>query len=161
VLDDWNYQTPVERDGDTDVDLLPVDDACAGDRRVHHRKCLQALRHGFDDERHVTELLAGGCLELGALRRADSGDAREVDLDERSDVGRCVPRRDHVIADQRAHFGHRLDDIAGPRLRKSECVYARRTTGADSGTHWRPRTRFDKAEYVALGHATSDARPVK
>ena len=133
ALDDGDDESPVERDRDADVDLLAIDDFVAAHRRVDDRVRLQPVDDRFQDERHVRELLAGRLLELGAILRANPRDAREVDLEERAHVRRRVPRRDHVLADQRAHLGHRLDDVARPRLGKRQrCRTWTRRAGADA-----------------------------
>jgi hypothetical protein len=99
-----------------DVDRPAVDDVLPCYRRVHDRKCFQRLYDAGDDERHVGELLSGRGLEIGALPRANARNTSEIDLHERRDVSRSAPRGNHVVADQRAHFGHRLDAIARPWL---------------------------------------------
>src|SRR5512132_174603 len=112
MLDDGNDEPPVQRNGYAEVDLLSINDVGPRDGRIHHRECLQALRYRFDDEGHVGELLAGCGFELRTFLRTNAGDPREVDLYKRCDVRGGLARGHHVVADERAHLGHWLNDIA-------------------------------------------------
>ena len=132
VLDDGDDESPVERDGDADVVLLAIDDVDAGDGRVEHGELLQRRRRRrLMMNGRIGELLAGLRLELRArFLLPDPRDAREVDLEERGDVRGGVARRDHVLARERADLRHRLDAVAGPRLRARGRAARRRVARA-------------------------------
>src|SRR5581483_10600768 len=159
VLDDRNDQAPVERDGDSNVVLLAVDHIVAGDRRIQRRELTQTVDRGLDDERHERETLTRGSLELRALFRADSRDSGEINLEYRRDVSRRAAREDHVVADQRAHLAHRLDDIAFPRFWERPFVddMRRRWCGRPTDRWLRRTPMRDQRFDVSLRDATRDA----
>ncbi len=172
MLDDRNDESPVERHGDADVVLLAVDEVGAGHRRVHDRERLEAVDDGFDDERHVGQLLAGVGLEAGPVLRAQACDAGEVELHERRHVRGSAARDDHVLGDALAHDRHGLDDVARPRLGGGPVLLdaARRVHRGRRGRATRDRgrgrggglrgARVDVVHDVALGDATGDAAPL-
>ena len=146
VLDDGHDQSPLERHGDADVDVLVIDDGVAVDRCVDHRDGLQRARHGRDDERQVGRLAAGvsrSLLRILAMRG-------EVHLEHRVHVRRGPPAEHHVLGNLLPHHRHRLDAIAGLRL---PCL---------PGLPCLPRLPclFEVVEDVVLGHAARDAGPV-
>ena len=103
---DRDDQTPVERHGHADVDVLLVNDVGAIHRCVDDRHFLEALGARLRDERHVGEL-AAGLFVLGFLRLANLVDLGEVDLERRMHVRRCAPAHHHVLGDLPAHHAHR------------------------------------------------------
>ena len=63
----------IERDGDSEIDLVVIDDVRAFDRSVHDRERAQGFGRGARDERQVREPEAVLRLELFLLlRRASS-----------------------------------------------------------------------------------------
>src|SRR5438034_1450213 len=122
---------------------------------------LESVDYGFDDERQIRELLAGRPLELRAVLRANARQPRKVDLEERADVRRGVARRDHMLADERAHLGHRFDDVARPWLRHWEVWDG----GSDSATRRRRgggvSAGSQEIDEIAFRDAARDAGSLK
>ena len=74
--------------------------------------CLQRLDRGAEDERQVGQLDAVLREEVVLVLRADAGDVRVVDLEDRRDVRRGPLGEDHVLGGDPADLRHRDDFVA-------------------------------------------------
>ena len=114
VLDDRDDKAPIERDGNSHIDILMVDDGLAVDRRVHDRYGAQRIDDGFHDERQVRELRAGA-LVLRLFCVANLRHAAEIHLEYGMYVRRGAAAGDHVLGDSLPHHRHRHDLTDQPR----------------------------------------------
>ena len=114
VLDDGNDESPVERDGDADVDVLAVADGVAFHLRVDDGHLAQGGDDGAGDERHVGELDAVALLIFVFFFFPDFDDAREVDLEDGVHVRGGAFGVDHALRDDGAHLAHG-NQLAGLR----------------------------------------------
>ena len=87
LLEHGDDQTPLQRDGDADVDVLVVADGLAFRGSVHDRVFAKSLDGGAGDERHVRELDAVALLVLVLFPFAEFDDAGHVHLENGVDMG--------------------------------------------------------------------------
>ena len=103
-LDDGNDESPVERNGDANVDVRGVADGVACHLRVDDGHFAQVGDDGAGDEGHIGELDAVALLVLALLFRAEVDDFGEVHLEDGVDVRVGVLGVDHALRDDGAHF---------------------------------------------------------
>ena len=71
VLDDRDNQSPVEGDGDAQVDITVIVNAIAFDRRVDDRELAGAVNGGAAEERHEGQLGPRPALKIVLQAMAD------------------------------------------------------------------------------------------
>ena len=111
LLNDGDNQTPVESDGDADVDVLVVEDGFALHRGVDDGVLAEGLHGGARDEWHVGQLHAIALLVLALFLLAQFDDARHVHLEDSVDVRAGGLGLDHALGDDGTHLGKR-DELA-------------------------------------------------
>ena len=115
VLDDRHDESPVERDRDPQVDVAPEHGALAAHGGVDAGVLPEPVGHRLRDEGQVGQVHAPvGVLLL--LPRAELGDARVVDLEDRVDVRRDPAGHHHVLGRELPDARPGLDPVAGPGL---------------------------------------------
>ena len=108
---DGHDESPLERHGDAEMDVLVVADArpCAAfsSDALTTGIAPQRLDGRGGDEGHVGELDAVALLESGFLAVAQARDARHVDFVDGVDVGADAHALDHALGNDGAHAGER------------------------------------------------------
>ena len=108
VPDHWHDQAGLKRHGDSQVDILLVDDALTIQRRIDNRISPQRVDHCPGNKRHVGELDAKPRV-LRLLRLPESLDGGEIDVKDRMHMGRRPLAENHVLGDLLAHRRQRLN----------------------------------------------------
>src|SRR5690606_27786594 len=117
VLDDRHDEAALGVDRDADVLLAVVGDLVLGERRVDLRVGLERLDRGEREERQEREVRALARLEVGLRTVAQRGDARDVHLDGRGELGLGAQRLDHAAGDELAQAARLLGRAAQRRDR--------------------------------------------
>ena len=92
VLDDRHEQSPVEGDGDADIDVALVVDVVAFDRGVHDGPGAQSLGDGADEEGRVGELESGAAAGSGSCSSRAGGRCGSCQRQRRCGRGRWCAR---------------------------------------------------------------------
>ena len=117
LADDGHDQTPVQGHGNSDVDVVVLDQLLAVQRRIHRGVSLQGGRRSLQEERQegqlgavlLQELVLGGVAQLGNVCAINGVHGRDVR------GGPLGPH--HVLGDAQAHRAERLDiEIAEARF---------------------------------------------
>ena len=111
LADDGHDESPLEGDGDAEMDVLVVLDGRADERGVDDGEAAEGFNGRCGDEGHVGEVEAVALLEGGFLALAEADDAGHVHLVDGVDVGAGADALDHALGDDGAHFGHG-DEVA-------------------------------------------------
>src|SRR5580700_7094910 len=106
ILEDGDDESPVESDGDADVDLTVVADIVAFDRGVDDWPLLHRDDGGAHEEWHEGEAHAMALLECVLVFGAQGDDAGEIHFVHAVDVSAGAARLDHALGDDLAHVGH-------------------------------------------------------
>ena len=112
VFEDGDDESPVEGDGDANVDLSMVADAIAFERGVDYRPLLQRDDGGADEKWHKGETNAVALLEAVLVLGAQGDDAGEIHFVHAVDVRAGAAGLDHALGDDLAHVGEG-DEVAG------------------------------------------------
>ena len=129
VLDHGHDQSPVEGDGDAEVDGRVIADVVAFHRGVDDGELAQSVNGGAGEERGERELAARRLLELAFHLFAQFDDAGDVNLEDSMHVSAGALGHQHVLGDLLAHGGHG-HDFAG-----SDASYGLQWRG-DCGSEW-------------------------
>ena len=103
--DSGHDESPLEGDGDAEIDAGVIVDGVVDERGVDDGVVAQGFDGGRSDEGHVRELDAVALLEGGALAIAETRDAGHVDFVDGVDVRADALALDHALGDDGAHLG--------------------------------------------------------
>src|ERR1700685_389693 len=107
VFEDGNDQSPIESDGDANVDVAVVANAVAFQRRVDDGPLLQGDDGGAHEEGHEGEAHAVALLESVLVFCAQIHDAGEIYFVHAVNVGAGATGFDHALSNDFAHVRHR------------------------------------------------------
>ena len=111
VLHHRNNQSPVQRHGDSDVDVLMDDHVRAVKRSVHRRKCAQTCHRGFHEKRHKRQFGLVALLEFFFRFGAQDRYFGHVNFIDRIYVRGNMFGGHHVLGDPLPHGAHGLHFI--------------------------------------------------
>ena len=154
VFEDGDDESPIERDGDTGVDMLVIAEAIAFHGAVDDWKLLQGDDGGAHEEGHEGEARAVALLEAVLELIAQTDDAGQIHLEHAVDVSAGTAGFDHALGNDLAHLRHG-DEIAGNHCRRRGWGWA--GCGCGNGSC---RPMLDEIEYVLLGDAATSTSAI-